>query len=180
MEDILSSGTRRPIQKRAGRSWTKAARTAFLTELAHSCNVRRAVDVVGMAPSGAYKLRKRDPAFADLWAEALEIGYERLENALLEHALIGVNAIDMDAVVDAADARAEAALPGTGFSPKAMTPATVQLAMLLLNRHRAPVDGRANRGSHGVATPAETDAALKKHLDALARKLNAGKPEGRA
>lgn len=192
MADRLTSGDRRRVQKRvAARGWTKAKRVRFLAVLADSCNVKRAVEAVGMTPSGAYQLRKRDAAFADLWAEALAIGYERLETALLEHALIGVNAIDMGEVIDAAYAEdrpdqegAEgtggAILPGSGFSVLALTPATIQLALALLNRHDRPVDGRRLRSGRKPATPEETDAALKKQLDALARKLIGSPPEGNA
>lgn len=139
-----------------------------------------------MTPSGAYQLRKRDAAFADLWAEALAIGYERLETALLEHALIGVNAIDLGEVIDAAyagdhdDDLAGPMVPGSGFSVRALTPANIQLALSLLSRHDKPVDGRRLKGNQKPATPAETDAALQKQLDMLARKLNTGKPEGNA
>lgn len=191
MADRLTSGDRRRVQKRAAaRGWTKAKRTRFLTVLADSCNVRRAVAAVGMTPSGAYQLRKRDAAFADLWAEALAIGYERLEAALLEHALIGVNAIDMGEVIDAAyaddgpdnksEGKGGAIVPGSGFSVLALTPATIQLALALLNRHDRPVDGRRLRSGRKPATPEETDAALKKQLDMLARKLVGGPPEGNA
>jgi len=187
MADRLTSGDRRAVQKRvAARGWTKDKRTRFLTVLADSCNVRRAVVAVGMTPSGAYQLRKRDAAFADLWAEALAIGYERLETALLEHALIGVNAIDMDEVIDAVHAEDDVGdpggpvVPGSGFSIRALTPSTIQLALSLLSRHDKPVEGRRLKGNQKPATPAETDAALQKQLDMLARKLNTSKREGDA
>lgn len=164
MTDRLEPGYRRPIQKRRVRStgWTKAKRALFLATLADSCNVRKAAAAAGMAASGVYELRKRDAAFGDLWAEALEIGYERLETALLEHALIGVNAIDVGAAIEAAGD-----LPG----PDLASPGAVQLAMALLTRHRQGVDGKPMIGRGRRSTPEETDAALKKQLDALERRL---------
>ncbi len=181
MDDRITSGDRRPVQKRiAKRGWTKAKRVLFLSVLADSCNVKRAAAAAGMTAAGVYQLRRRDPAFGDLWAEALEAGYERLENALLEHALIGVNAINMGDVLDAEPVDGTKIVPGSGVSARALTPATVQLAMSLLSRHRQSVDGRAIAIRGKRATPEETDAALKKQLDALARKLNKGKPEGDA
>ena len=81
----MGPGNGRPVQRRAARAngWTKARRAAFLAELAASCNVVRAHEAAGMASSGVYRLRQRDPEFAAQWQAALEIGYERLETALV-------------------------------------------------------------------------------------------------
>ena len=163
MTDRLEPGYRRPIQKRRvpRTGWTKAKRELFLATLADSCNVRKAAAEAGMTPSGVYQLRKRDPAFGDLWAEALELGYERLETALLEHALIGVNAIDIGVAIGAVDDK-----PG----PDMVSAGALQLAMALLTKHRQGVE-RKPVTQRRRATPEETDAALKKQLDALERRL---------
>lgn len=163
MTDKLEPGCRRPIQlRRVPRTgWTKAKRELFLATLADSCNVRKAAAAAGMTPSGVYQLRKRDAAFGDLWAEALDLGYERLETALLEHALIGVNAIDVGAAIGTADD-----LPG----PDMVSAGALQLAMALLTKHRQGVE-RKPVTQRRRATPEETDAALKKQLDALERRL---------
>ncbi|WP_447727937.1 hypothetical protein [Sphingomonas koreensis] len=167
MTEKLEPGCRRPIQKRrvAASGWTKAKRELFLATLAGTCNVRNAAAAAGMTPSGVYQLRKRDPAFGELWAEALGLGYERLEIALLEHALIGVNAIDIGDAIDAAQAK------GAADGPDLVTPGALQLAMALLTKHRQTVDGKPVTKRGQRPTPAETDAALKKQLDALERKL---------
>jgi hypothetical protein len=178
MAERIAGAKNRVVQKARERKdgWTKKRREIFLATLAETCNVSLAVEKTGLSKEAAYCLRKRDPAFADLWAEALARGYETLEAALLSHALIGVNAIAVGAPIEG-EAPVKA-LPGTGFDPKSLNPASVQLALTLLNRHRQAVDGKpvAVRGKR--ATPEETNRALKKQLDAMARKLNAGKPEG--
>lgn len=176
MTERLEPGCRRPIQMRRvpKTGWTKAKRTIFLGVLAESCNVVKAVRAAGMTPSGVYQLRKRDPAFAALWAEAMEIGYERLEMALLAHALIGVNAIDIGEAIDAA---ADAEQADTARDAGPVDSAAVQLAMALLTKHRQGVDGKSVTKRGRRPTPEETDAALKKQLDALARKLRADGPD---
>ena len=64
------------------------------------------------------------------------------------------------------------AVPGSGIDTTKLTSTDVQLALAVLNRHRATVEGRASkpRGARRV-TQEETDAALTRKLDALARKL---------
>ena len=169
MTEKLEPGFRRPIQKRRVRAggWTKAKRATFLATLAESCNVRQAAAAAGMTPSGVYQLRKRDAAFGDLWAEALDMGYERLEAALLAHALIGVNAIDIGEAVATRDRD----------GPDLVSPGAVQLAMALLTKHRQGVDGKPVTKRGRRPTPGETDAALKKQLDALERRLRgSGRP----
>lgn len=69
--------------------WTQEKRALFLDELKAGCNVREAVRAAGMSDVSAYGLRKRDPAFAAEWAEALEQGYAELEMALLRQAIHG-------------------------------------------------------------------------------------------
>lgn len=174
---------------RAG-GWTKERRTRFLQVLATTCNVRMATRAAEMRPTAAYDLRKRDAVFAGLWDEAMAIGYERLEAALLERALIGVNAISLedivagdevvlvapDNAVDAVDAvsRRGHRVPGSGIAPAptADTPPLaidVHLALALLNR-RGSGKSSGGRGPGRIVTAAETDAALRRKLDVLARK----------
>jgi len=163
MAEKLEPGCRRPIQKKRvpATGWTKAKRELFLATLAESCNVHKAAAAAGMTPSGVYQLRKRDAAFAALWAEALELGYERLETALLAHALTGVNAIDIGGAIEGRDSG----------GPDLVSAGAVQLAMSLLTKHRQSVDGKPVMQRGRRPTPAETDAALKKQLDALERRL---------
>src|SRR3546814_16815097 len=88
MEGVVGGVKNRPVKvAKAGHTgWTKARRGVFLAELAQSCNVARAHEAAGMGRASAYLLRRRDPAFAAQWQQALEAGYERLELALLRRA----------------------------------------------------------------------------------------------
>ena len=192
--------------------WTKGARAAFLDTLAETCNVRIACAAAKRASSGAYALRRRDPAFAALWLEALTIGYERLEAALLRHVLTSLNDITIaDGASGAAATMAESGtgpkgtgpegtgpkgtgpegtgpeetgpgvepgdtapavpLPGTGLAPTRFAPTDVQLAVLLLNRHRATIEGgKPLRRDLRRPTPEETDAALRRAFEGLAKR----------
>lgn len=62
----------------------RAARQAFLAALAATANVRLAARAAGFAHSSFYRLRDHDPAFAREMRLALELGYERIELALLD------------------------------------------------------------------------------------------------
>lgn len=63
---------------------TRAAEQAFLMALAATCNVRLSAAAAGAAEAAFYRRRRRDPGFAREWDEALKMGYERLEAALIE------------------------------------------------------------------------------------------------
>lgn len=186
-----AKGRQCQLTRVSGRQWTAARRQAFLDSLAQTCNVTMAVAAAGMGTTAVYQLRKTDPAFAGLWQEALALGYERLETALLQHALVGVNALEVRAVSaeDAAPgvAEAEAAgdtpasndraeparrghpIPGSGIAPDTLTPVQVQVALAMLNRRDAALrSGGVPRGLRR-ATLAEAETALTRALDGLAR-----------
>lgn len=173
-EDMIGAQRNRPLQAKSGREngWTKAKRTAFLSELAASCNIRRASQAAGMTPSGVYKLRQREEEFAVAWQAALEIGYERLETALVRRALETVGEVD----IDEADARAEL-----------LEKMTVEQAIRILRQHRESIrQGRPRDrrlSARHVATQEETDAALIKRIRMVERQRSApssppGKPDG--
>ncbi len=90
---IVNGSRNRGIQRRALRhdGWTKPRRAQFLRALGTTCNVRASAASVGLALSGAYALRLRDPVFAASWAAALASGYDRLEEALLAAAIAGLS-----------------------------------------------------------------------------------------
>lgn len=143
------------IKKTKANGWTKARRAAFLTELAMSCNVRRAHEAAEMAQGGAYRLRRRDPLFARQWQEALELGYERLELALVRRALEAVDDLALD----------------DGKEP--VEKMTVAQAIALLRQHRASVErgvavGRRSQPRE-VATQEETDAVLFRRIAMVLR-----------
>ncbi|WP_448662354.1 hypothetical protein ACG3SL_17045 [Sphingomonas sp. CJ20] len=147
----------------------------FLDTLAATCNVRMSADASGMCVQGAYGLRRRDPEFARLWREALTIGYQRLEEALLEHALgsVSPDAIALEPVQLPHTPQGSAEPIGVSAGQRALvrTPGTADyaLALQLLNRHRATVEGSGKPAHPRRATEDETNAALMKKLDTLAR-----------
>lgn len=63
---------------------TRAAEQAFLMALAATCNVSLSAAAAGAAEAAFYRRRRRDPGFAREWEDALKLGYERLEAALIE------------------------------------------------------------------------------------------------
>lgn len=179
-ETHIDGGNRRRVQRvriKPG-GWTKARRTAFLKALAETCNVSLSTELAGMRGKSAYDLRKRDPAFARLWEEALDIGYDRLETLLLQRAIEGVNDVDVPALVDDApagggDAPADPPRghhrPGSGVAP-ARGRNDTQLALAMLNRREALKAGKGlGRGQRKSMTADEVDVLLAKKLDALAR-----------
>jgi hypothetical protein len=135
--------------------WTKAMRAVFLDHLAATCNVKQAAWAIGVEPCSVYLLRRREPAFADAWGEALALGYEMLETQLVGHALAGG---DPDGVLDnGADTRAG--------------PITVELALKLLTLHRGR-DGKPRRGGPApqYASRDDTDTVLLAKLADLEAK----------
>lgn len=160
----------------------KARWDVFLATLADTCNVRLSVATAGVSPCQAYRRRRRDQVFAAEWRAALTMGYERLEEELLRITLdaltrigdgTGVGEDTGDAEGAGADPGASAAMrPYTGLPRKAGGSPDMQMALALLNRHRATVQGGGKPAMRGVrATPEETDAALHKLLDGLAKRL---------
>ncbi|MBL8650626.1 MAG: hypothetical protein JNL35_09520 [Sphingopyxis sp.] len=150
MEDEIGAGPVGPLQRRKPRAngWTMARRKAFLEELAESCNVERARKAAGMGSGGVYRLRQRDPLFAEQWQAALMLGYERLEMALLRRAIEAVEGLTLDA----AD---EARQPVEKMS--------VAEAMAVLRQHRASVEG----GTARRLRPMARQAATQQEVDAI-------------
>lgn len=69
--------------------WTDERRATFLEDLAENCNVSNACREAGLSTTTAYALRRRDEGFRQAWDEALCIGYDRLEQAMLHRATHG-------------------------------------------------------------------------------------------
>lgn len=84
-DDAPQAQMRRPRSD----GWTEERRALFLDVLRSTCNVREGLRVVGMSDTSLYELRKRDPAFATAWQEALEHAYDRLEWMLLMRTTFG-------------------------------------------------------------------------------------------
>jgi hypothetical protein len=158
-EPVIQSGHREGPMKRLPKNSDvpEVKKQAFLDALADSCNVKAAAAASGFTPSTAYKLRQRDPAFAAAWQEALEIGYARLEMALLERAIQTIETLGDDAP----------------DAPPPVGAMTVAQAMDLMNKHRASVSGGRAKAGRGARrrrpTPDETDAELLRRIDAIER-----------
>ncbi|MGN7930016.1 hypothetical protein [Sphingopyxis sp. 22461] len=157
MDEEIGPQNNGPLQRKRTKTngWTKARRAAFLEELAMSCNVRRAHASAEMGLGSAYRLRRRDPLFARQWQEALELGYERLELALVRRALEAVDELTLD----------------EGKEP--VEKMSVAQAIALLRQHRASVErgGATGRRSQPreIATQEETDAVLIKRIGMVLR-----------
>ena len=89
---VVNGGRNRITQARTVRKdgWTAARREGFLLALSMTANVTTSAVSVGITPSGAHALRRREPGFAALWGEALASGYDRLEETLLTATLAGL------------------------------------------------------------------------------------------
>jgi hypothetical protein len=79
-------GKRIQIARARLKQWTPRVEDRFLATLAATCNVKAACAAVGMTAASAYAHRKRWPAFAERWDEAVWIAYMRLEDALFSNA----------------------------------------------------------------------------------------------
>ncbi|MEZ0497146.1 hypothetical protein [Sphingomonas sp. IW22] len=168
-DEVITAGRGRHIQLRVmEQGWTAARRKRFLDVLASASNVRLAAREVGVNPASAYALKRRDPAFAALWQEAIEQGYDRLEQALIEKARGQINEFPIEggAVIVTGN--------GTDISnPAAMVDGRVEidvkLAQWLLERQDR------KRGKTGGRRPVQitreaVEAKILKKLDALARR----------
>lgn len=171
---VVASGRRRRATLTAvsPRGWTMAKRERFLDTLAATAHVRMAAAAAGINRTNAYRLRRRDPVFAELWLQALELGYQRLEDELLSLALgndadVGacgiagaINAIEPDG--DRVDARVDVELG---------------LRVLALRRAEGAAPTPRMRGYKFVPIE-EVEAVLARQLDLLAARLQRKDGEG--
>ena len=97
----ITGGKGRRVQvRRAPRgSFTGAARQVFLDHLAGCCNVTASAKAAGVGVSTVYDARRREPDFAEQWADAMEAGYATLEALLLERAAKGAAYVPGETVV---------------------------------------------------------------------------------
>lgn len=164
---VIRPAANRALQQRKPNPRVPPAKIRlFLATLAETCNVKRAAEHAGVPTETLYWRRRHNPAFAEAWRQALAIGYERLEEELLRLSLSSLT--EGASLFDPK----EALQPGSGLTAKANGTPDVQLALLLLNRHRASVEGTGQPHTRPRrATAEQTDALLRKKLDALAKRL---------
>ncbi|MGL4312422.1 MAG: hypothetical protein ACRCSO_00395 [Sphingomonas sp.] len=186
MDEVIGPNFGRVLQKRKAnkRGMTPARRKRFLDALAGNCNVTRSAQIAGLHLTLLYAVRRRDPQFAAEWQDALATGYVRLEEAVLAYSLRSVGAADIgDAEYaetdgaglaaplagDADDAARLASSPAASVSPE-----SIRLALDVRAKHRNEAhDVGFDKRGRKRATSAETDAVLRRKLDALARKVKA-------
>lgn len=73
----------------SGLKWTPPAIQQFYEILAQTGNVTRACAAVGVSRASAYKTREEDEYFRELWADALEVFYDNLEEVAARRAQDG-------------------------------------------------------------------------------------------
>lgn len=155
------------VQVRASNSrWTPANRARFLAALAETLNVAAASRTTGLCDRGAYKLRQRDPSFAEAWETTIADAYARVEMLLLERALSGAP---------------EGTASASAYTRHIET-LSERALLALLNQHRqsvrdfrAAAEKAAERSAGRTALDEEMDArgALMAKLDEIAARLKA-------
>lgn len=151
-----SEGRLHVIKERSN-AWPAKCRAAFLDHLAASCNVTEAAKAVGVFPATPHRVRRRDPAFAQQWLEALKVGYVTLETMLLNRAILA------------------AALPTGETAVPDANGMTTDQALRLLERHKNTVSGVARRAGPKPATEEETYRNIVKKLAVLRKRIDAGR-----
>lgn len=149
--EVIQAGGKRPpklVESSSGKRWSQNAQATFLETLAASANVTRSADAAGFSPTAIYGRRRKYPAFAAQWEEALAVGYMRLEALLIE------NATD---TLGGAELKADRPVP----------PMTVSEAMHLLALHRKSVKTGARRSDWRARVP-DPDAARAEILRKVA------------
>lgn len=139
----------RPVRKDG---WTATKRGAFLDHIAATCNVTAAARLVGMGESVAYRIRRTDPAFSEMWKQAIDAGYDRLRAMLVARAM-GPMTVEI----------------GETPTPD-ITAMDTDLALRLVELHGRTVSGIPKKRGGPVptrATEEETNAELLKRLKIL-------------
>lgn len=78
------------LKETRARRFGKADKTVFLDTLAATCNIAASARACGFSLSTIDRHRKKDATFRDNVRRALTTGYKRLEMAMLERAIHGV------------------------------------------------------------------------------------------
>jgi hypothetical protein len=144
------------LRKRAKRDWSKAKAREFLSVLADTCNVSEACRKSGVPMTVAYRRRKMDAAFRAAWAEAIAIGYQRLEGVLLERAFNGT----------------EKLFTRKDGSEERMREYPNQLGLQLLKMHRQTAAFARHRRSNWRRRWTRTEACLHAGHGAAGRDLH--------
>lgn len=162
--------TRRQLRRVRKDGWTDVRRALFLQVLAATCNVREACRAAGLHFSGAYDLRRRDPAFADAWADAIEQSYSELEMRLLRDCLNGAARVEVIREGHGPMARVK--------STKTVTAVPHAIALRLLQAHRATAEARraqVQAARHARPDDPDVVARMKAEMDAMVERNRAAR-----
>lgn len=145
-----------------GARWTLARRRQFLAALAVSADAEAAARAVGETLRTARSLRARDRAFGEAWDAAIGAAHALVEEGLLCRML---------ALLAGEQEGGEVGAGTTGLSITPPLSATeVQFYLKLLARRDALAKAGDGVSEAARADAAETDAALERALDGLARR----------
>jgi hypothetical protein len=154
-DDVATESARPCNTGRKWVRWSAKLKRGFLDHLASTCDVKASAMAIGVDPSSVYHLRRKDAAFAADWDAALKLGYQMVETRLIGFVLSG------------GESEAEPDLPGKRFD--------WEQALRVLAIHRQVTTGKAAPARGGptrrYATSDETDALLRRQLEALAKRL---------
>lgn len=153
---------REQLVRSSGWQWSEEAEEIFLDALAASCNVTHAAEQAGFCTPTVYRQRRLRPEFAERWQAALEQGYARLEQALLQSALDSMSGVAFD-------------------ENRPIPRMSVDQAMNVLRAHRNEVRGDGRRGPGQANRPPRLDevrGSILKRIEAVkrARAPDGGEP----
>jgi hypothetical protein len=157
---MAAPGANRRVQVRKVREggFTEDKKQIFLDHLAGCCNVTHAARAAGVSVKTVNNHRRRDPCFARQCDEALAVGYDNLDAALVAAAARGGHY---------EPGPASDAMPGQETLDK-------DLALHLLRLRRLPMGQRSGVGGHPPlkrASEKELNDAILALLDVLERRL---------
>jgi hypothetical protein len=160
----VRAGDNRRVQVRKVQEWefTEAKKQVFLDHLAGCSNVTHSAAAAGVSVKTVNNHRLKDPVFAQRYREALDVGYDTLEAALVAAAARRGRyepGPDADAV------------PGPESLDK-------DLALHLLRLRHMPLGQRGGQGNSPPlrrASEKELNEAILAQLDVLARRLRGKK-----
>ncbi len=154
-------------------AWSKAETQIFLGELERSCNVALACRKIGRPERTAYAMRQRDSAFAAGWAAAIDCGYAHLESRLLQIAMAQVSPPgECDGENGDGDGNGDGE-NGTGYEAPKSDNFDTALALRLIATYQKKLAHMPPPQPVRMASDAETDAIIIKHLKALHNRLMA-------
>lgn len=166
--------------------WTEARQRLFLRALAETGCVRDACARARISSTSAYRIRKTNPSFARAWTRALGKAATTIEQAAYERAVIGWDEpiVSGGKIIGQRRRHSDALLRMLWLAgAKGLSAGAAGGAAPAGATQEALVEAaeRACAAAGGVfmtaATAAETDAVLKRNLDALALRM---RREGRA